>query len=322
MRHSGLTLLFLLVLVGATAIASEPPITAVAFAPDGESVIAASQSGLHIYDWPELKRQRTIECSAANLHCLAFSPATELLAVGGGDPSENGSVEIFSWPAAERVTTLAGHEDSVRAVVWQSSTRLMSASFDREISLWDIGRPTLTESLTRHERSRVRTFKGHSRSVSSLCLLKDGTILVSSGDDQAVRVWDVVSGGLIRSLNQHTGFVHNLAVRPSSDGLPMVASAAADRTIRFWQPTIGRMVRYIRIDAEPLDLAWLNDGTQLVAACVDGQIRVVHADEVKVTQTLPVFKGRAYAIAVHPSNGSVVVAGTNGQIRRIELRLH
>jgi WD40 repeat protein len=110
-------------------------------------------------------------------------------------------------------------------------------------------------------------------------------------------------------------------VRPSHDGLPMVASAAADRTIRFWQPTIGRMVRYIRLDAEPLEIAWLNDGTQLVAACVDGRIRVINADEVKVIRTLPAIEGWAYSIAVHSSGGSIAVAGTNGQIRHIELRL-
>jgi WD40 repeat protein len=321
MRHSSLTLLFLLVVTRANAIASEPPITAVSFAPDGKSVIATSQSGLHVYDWPRLKRQRTIECSASNLHCLAFSPDAELLAVGGGNPAEDGSVEIFSWPSAERVSTLAKHKDSVRAVAWQSSTRLMSASFDREIALWDTRRLSSTQPLPRNERTRVRTFKGHSRSVLSLCLLKDGTVLVSAGDDQSVRVWDVKSGGLIRSLNQHTGAVHDLAVRPSHDGLPMVASAAADRTIRFWQPTIGRMVRYIRLDAEPLEIAWLNDGTQLVAACVDGRIRVINADEVKVIRTLPAIEGWAYSIAVHSSGGSIAVAGTNGQIRHIELRL-
>ena len=37
----------------------------------------------------------------------------------------------------------------------------------------------------------------------------------------------------------------------------MVASASADRTIRIWQPTIGRLVRYVRLEAEPLSIAWL-----------------------------------------------------------------
>ena len=80
------------------------------------------------------------------------------------------------------------------------------------------------------------------------------------------------------------------------------------------------MVRYVRLDAEPLDIAWLSDGSRIVASCVDGRIRVVDPDEVKVTQTLHAINGWGYAIAVHPKDGSVTVGGTDGQIRRIELR--
>ena len=97
----------------------------------------------------------------------------------------------------------------------------------------------------------------------------------------------------------------------------MVASAASDRTIRFWQPTIGRMVRYVRLEAEPLNIAWLPDGLRLVACCVDGRVHVVDADEVQVTQTLPAIQGWAYAMAVHPSDGSFVVGGGDGQLRRV-----
>ena len=126
-----------------------------------------------------------------------------------------------------------------------------------------------------------------------------------------------MSAKLIRSLSQHTKPVHALALRLAEGGLPMVASASGDRTIRFWQPTIGRMVRYVRLDAEPLNIAWLSDGSRLVASCVDGHIRIVDANEVKVVQNLPAIKGWAYAIAVHPSDASVVVGGSDSQLRRV-----
>ena len=138
--------------------------------------------------------------------------------------------------------------------------------------------------------------------------------------DQSLRVWDLESAKLLRSLNQHTKSVNAVALRPAEDGLPMVAAAAGDRTIRFWQPTIGRMVRYVRLEAEPLNIAWMNSGTRILAACVDGRIRVVDPEEVEVTETLPAIDGWAYAIAVHPNDGSVTVGGTDGQLRRIELR--
>lgn len=308
-RYGGACLLLWACLAN-VASATNPPITAIAFAPDGESVVAVSQAGLHEFSWPELIPKRTLEVSASNLHCLAFSPNGQHLAVGGGSPSEEGVVEVFSWPERELVATFDDHYDSVRSVAWPDDSRLLTTSIDREIKLWDLEK----------EAKALLTYKGHSRSVNAVCLLKDGKTLVSAGVDQSLRIWDLESAKLLRSLNQHTRSVHAVALRPAEDGLPMVASAAGDRTIRFWQPTIGRMVRYIRLEAEPLNIAWMNGGTRILAACVDGRIRVIDAEEVEVTETLPAIDGWAYAIAVHPKDGSVTVGGSDGQIRRIELR--
>ena len=289
------------------AFAAKPPITAVAFAPDGTSIVAVSQSGLHIHVWPKLDWQRTIKASAPNLHCVAFSPSGKHVAVGGGSPSEEGVVEVFSWPEGKPVAKTDDHDDSVRSVVWQNDARFLSASIDREIKLWDLQK----------KANCVLTLKGHSRSVAALCLVKNGKTLVSSGVDQSVRVWDMESGKLVHSLNQHTKPVHALAVRPAEGGLPMVASAAGDRTIRFWQPTIGRMVRYVRLESEPLNIAWTSDGSRIVASCVDGRVRVVDSDEVKVTQTIQAIDGWAYSVAVHPTDGSIAVAGSHGKLCRV-----
>ena len=291
-----------------SVVASEPPITALAFTPVAKQVVAVSQSGIHVYSWPELDHKRAIRTSALNLHCLAFSPNEKYLAVGGGAPSEEGVVEVFSWPEGEPVTRFDGHKDSVRSVVWQDDVKLLSGSIDRDIKLWHL----------KKEAIAVSTLKGHSRSVDSICLIGNGRTLVSSGADQSLRVWDVKAGSLIRSMNQHTKPVNALRLRPIRDGLPMVASAARDKTIRFWQPTIGRMVRYIRLDSEPLNIAWTNDGDRILATCVDGRLRVIDPIEVTVTQDLPATDGWAYAIALHPYDHSTAIGGINGQIRRIE----
>ena len=97
----------------------------------------------------------------------------------------------------------------------------------------------------------------------------------------------------------------------------MVASAAADHTIRFWQPTIGRMVRYVRLASAPLDIAWLHDGVRIVAACADGRVRVIDAETVEVTGDLPAVGRLAYSLAVHPTDGSVIVGGQGGELRRV-----
>ena len=290
--------------------ATEPPITDVAFAPGASSVVAVSQAGVHVVGWPDLNRQRTIHTHFANLHSIAFSPDGSLVAVGGGNPAEDGSVLILAWPSLEPVARFAPHTDSVKDLAFRDATSLLSASLDRSVALLDV-----------KTRKPLGGFSGHSRGVSAVSLMPDQGKFVSTGIDQSLRVWDLESGKVIRSLNQHTGSVHALALRPSEGGLPMVASASGDRTIRFWQPTIGRMVRYIRLDAEPRDIAWMPDGTHIAAACIDGQVRLVNADDVTLREARHAIDGWAYAIAAHPTDGSVVACGANGALRILEFTL-
>ena len=283
-----------------------PPITSLAFSPDGKSVLACSQAGLHIYDFPALNLQRMIKVEARNIHALAFSPDGKQVAVGGGNPATAGIIEIFSWPEGKSLRILTEHRDSVTAVVWRDTSSLASASLDRDIILWDLRTGTPRQRL-----------KGHSRGVSSLCFLDDKQTLVSTGVDQNVRVWDLMTGELIRSLNNHTLPAHDLALRPHETGLPMVVSVSDDQTVRLWQPTIGRMVKFARLNAVPLNVAWLNSGSRIAAACADGAIRLVDPDSVEVTGEIQVLNGWAYALAVHPTDGSVVVGGSDAQLRRI-----
>ena len=100
----------------------------------------------------------------------------------------------------------------------------------------------------------------------------------------------------------------------------MIVSAGDDRTVRFWQPTIGRMVKFARLQEAPLNVAWLNKGSKIVAACADGAIRLVDPDSVEVTGEIHALNGWAYSLAVHPMDGSIVIGGPNAQVRRIMLK--
>ncbi len=293
-------------LVSAAGQATEPPITAVAFTPDGKSVLVCSQAGVHVFGWPELQRQRKLEVEAANLHTLAFSPSGDRLAVAGGTPAEQGSVEILSWPAGKPLEAFTEYDDLVMALAWRDPTTLAAASLDHTVTLYDTraGKPT-------------QTLRGHSRGVTALCWLPDRQTLVSAGIDQSLRVWKPDDGQLLRSLSLHTLPVSTVCLRPGDQALPMVASASTDKTVRLWQPTIGRMVRFARLPAKPLEIAWLADGSGILAACTDGHVRVIDPDTVELLQDIPVLTGWAYALAAHPSDGSIVVGGSDGELRRV-----
>ena len=192
--------------------AADPPITCVAFAPDAKSVVACSQGGVAVYSWPDLTPHSTLKTSSPNIHDLAFSPGGDRLAVAGGTPAEDGTVEILSWPEGESLGLLNGHSDSVMDVCWIDQTTLASASLDHNVMIWNIENGKI-----------IRTLKGHSRGVTALDYLGGQGILVSAGIDQSLRVWDLKSGELVRSLAIHIKPVNSVLLRPANEGLPMIA---------------------------------------------------------------------------------------------------
>ena len=286
-----------------------PPITSLAFTNDGKHVVAGSQVGLQIYEWSTLTLKKTISVNPRNIHDLAFSPDNKWLAVGGGNPSTEGIIEILSWPEGVSHNILSGHRDSVMTVAWRDTSSVASGSMDRDIILWNLS-----------DGTEIRRFKGHSRGVSSLCFMQDKKLLISTGIDQNVRVWNVATGELIRSMNNHTHTVHNLALRPNATSLPMIASVSDDRTIRLWQPTIGRMVKFARLNVVPLNVVWLNDGSKVVASCIDGSVRMIDPDSVEITDEFVGIDGWGYSLNIHPTDSSIVIGGENGQIKRIVIK--
>jgi WD40 repeat protein len=199
---------------------------------------------------------------------------------------------------------------------------LVTAGADRMVHMIDAKHGRLLEQLD-----------GHSRPVLAAAWLADGCTLVTAGVDQTLRVWEPAdmddSAGAdskrlvaLRTFDNHTGAVHALAARPAAEGAgpPMLASIAADRTLRLWQPTIGRMVRFARLESEPLSLAWTRDGRRIAAGCVDGHVRVVDPDTAEIVADLAGIDGWAYTLVAAPDeDDAMLVAGADGQVAVVRI---
>ncbi|MCC6510436.1 MAG: WD40 repeat domain-containing protein, partial [Pirellulaceae bacterium] len=144
--------------------------------------------------------------------------------------------------------------------------------------------------------------------------------------DQTIQLWSVASGQRERGLDNHTGTIHDLAVQPSAgqagSAPPLMATVSEDRSVRLWQPTIGRLVRFARLDSVPRCVQWgesvgkATDGRKtLIVGCDDGSVRVLDTDDMSIIQSISTPIRPIYELVIVPGGREVIVGGEGGSHR-------
>ena len=298
--------------------ATEPPITAVCFAPDGKTVLAGSQAGLKVYSWPTLQLLESLETQLVQIHDVEFSPDGKQLVAAGGAPAEQGEWELWSWPTKKLLRREAPHQDVIYAVSFHpSSKKLATASLDREIKVFQLD--TMKTPVV---------FQGHARGVLDVSFLPNspGTTsggLVSGSIDFSLRVWDVDPPRSKRNLANHTEVVLGLSLQPwrKHTVRPMLVSVGDDRSVRFWQPTIGRLVRFCRLPSSPRCVGWFPNGQFAIVGCQDGFVRAIDFETTEVVFQQQVNDGWLHTLAVSPQGDAVLIGGAAGCLKRVSLKL-
>ncbi len=115
---------------------------------------------------------------------MAVSPDGTYLAIAERDArGERAHILLLDLPSLERRAVLEGHEDSILELSFgRDSRRLVSASEDRTVRVWD---PVGVELLL--------TLRTHEAPVQRAELSRDGMRMVSVGRDQSVHVHETAS---------------------------------------------------------------------------------------------------------------------------------
>ncbi|MCJ1362883.1 translation initiation factor eIF3 subunit [Acarospora aff. strigata] len=104
--------------------------------------------------------------------------------------------------------------------------------------------------------------QGHERSLNQIKYTRDGDILFSVAKDKVVCAWFSANGERLGTYHGHQGALWTLDVDPSTT---LLATGAADNTVRLWDVKSGRCVKVWEFPTAVKRVEFSEDGTQLLA---------------------------------------------------------
>ncbi|KAL7665720.1 Uncharacterized protein ABC855_g1313 [[Candida] zeylanoides] len=166
----------------------------------GMFVSASFDHTVKVWDTNELEVVHSFDLESRVYSVDICSAASALVAVAADQPF----VRLLDLRSSASAHSLAGHKGKTLCVQWHPTNPnlLASGGFDGEVKIWDIRRSrSCLCRLDMHRTSagasgdnlRLASVKAHSGPVNGLAWHAAGHTLYTTGNDDKVRVWDLVA---------------------------------------------------------------------------------------------------------------------------------
>jgi WD40 repeat protein len=283
------------------------PITAVAFAPGGEHIVASGYHELNTYAIADGSLVRRSPGVAERVYDLAFSPDGKHLAVAAGDPGRLGEATL--WAVGEDGSfsdprRLVEAEDAVFCVAFSpDGKRLAVGGADRTIRVFDV-----------ETGERLAEVEDHADWVLDVAFSPDGSRLATASRDKTSKLFDANSYESLVTFPGHGETVY--CVGFSGDG-KTVFSGGGDERVRNWNPDEdAKQVREIGGFGGPVfDLKLFADGQSLAASGADTVVRVVNPADGAARHALQGHGDWVYRLAVSPDGSAIASGCWDGSIK-------
>lgn len=292
---------------------TQSPTTALVYNSSTKNWVSAHGSAITVWDETCQKTVREFSTNCAKIHDLKFNEDGSQLIVVGGEPGENGVVELYTWPDFQLLAKRQIPADTFLRVDWDvENSSIAVASLAGTLLLLD------AQGL----ESRWEV-EAHPNGCTAVQIFPSAKLVASGGNDAAIRLWNLDTGTAVRSLAQHTAGISQLLSAPDNfSQSPQMVSLSRDQTVRLWDPQTGRLIRFTRLAAVPLEAQWeLEPDTQspmLWVLCEDGRLRRIDLKTTTIEQDIQGEVDATFAFGQRGSN--LLVAGIRPKPQRIPVR--
>ena len=217
----------------------------------------------------EWKLARTIDSETGasvftdRVTAIDFSGDGKLLAAGGGEPSRNGELSIFSVADGKLIRSFKDpHSDTIFSARFSvDGLHIATCGADRFVKVFQVS-----------DGEFVRAFEGHTHHVLGVGWSADGRQLASAGADKVIKLWDFRTGDQQRTIS---GFAKEVTSIQFAGLSVNVVASCGDKNVHIKRADNGGNVRALSGATDYVyNVGVSADGKTIVAGGQDSVVRI------------------------------------------------
>lgn len=281
-----------------------------AFAPDGKTLATvgiarqwtATVGQIHFWKTDTGKETGKAITASKGLLRAAYLPDGKTLVTGGQDQK----VVLWDVESGQARHEYRGHLGAVQAlVIDKEGKNIVSGSKDSTINVWDANPPP-------------RQWLAHEDGIESLALAPGDRLLATGGRDGKIKLWEVLTGKLLHTLDKHTGPVLALAFG-TRDAQLLLASAGVGKDDAgqafLWNVEKGEVHKELTgIGKTATCAAFAPNGETVAIGSTAGSVRTWKTDSGEKAREFPALTKAVRALVYSPEGQMLTGAGDEGII--------
>jgi WD40 repeat protein len=227
-------------------------VTRIEFPPDGRSLLLKTGDGwIHYFDLASAKELHKFYTGENNSPSYAFPPGTNTVATADG---QDAAIKLWDLGTGKEKGRIRGEFHTIRALAYTPDGKTLVAADFTTVFFLDVATGRIL-----HKVSGLPV-----RGAYQLRFSPDGKTLATTGNDTAIRLFDVATGTERFPDAGHHSWISGIAFSPNNQTL---ATASGDGSLRLWDSATGQLLHVGKNNFE----RWSNMGLDVLRYSPNGR---------------------------------------------------